>query len=886
MSAAGLELLSLPPGPGLFGQVARILIGRHGDALADTDLLLPSMALAQPLRAALCAAAGRALFMPRLLTPDLLAQRWQGDHPTDPHSRRLLGLVAQLRRMGWLGEADLWSVARELIDLADALAEVPLQQEAELAATFARTHALHDSEALSLEARLVHAVWLADSTGTPGRARACAQALERAAAAATRPLTVLLDTLDEPPSWLNAWAARAPVLCLQVARGEGDDTLSRALAAAWPPPGQDAGALWSRAPSADDAAALRARVRLVAAQSLEQEAACAADTVSAWLAAGRRRIALVAADREAARRARALLERRQVLLADETGWKLSTTRAAATVDAFLQCLASDGYHRDLLDFVRAPYVAAGLERETRARAVAAIDDWVVRRNHVDGLHALLVDAADDLAGGPAAGLIALLADAAALMPTGNAPASFWLDRLLAAIDALQARDAMLGDVAGAQVIALLEQLRADSQGVALALSFADWRQWLNGEFEQALFRDTEIDSPVVLTPLAATRLRAFEAVYVIGADREHLAPPRPRGVLGHEGLRRELGLPDADAQATRLREDLAGLVLNAGDIVFSWQAQRHGEANLPGADLQVLDLMFQRAGVGSAIEAAPPLAEPPALAVIGVSSAPSLPPERVPQKLTASALADLMDCPYRYFARRVLHLGEEDEVEETLGKGSVGEKVHAVLLAFHTAHPRLALSSPEILADDLRRRFAEAFAGAIARNFQEHAWADRLQARAAAYVDWACAREAAGWLFEAGEQARSLSLTLPDGGALTLEGRIDRIDQGSGGRALIDYKLRAADRVKKAQQRDDLQLAFYTLLEGEAVSDAAYLALDEEVPAELAQAEPQVAAEALQSLLQRVFPALRAGAVLPANGDEAACQYCGMRGLCRKDWLA
>ena len=86
-------------------------------------------------------------------------------------------------------------------------------------------------------------------------------------------------------------------------------------------------------------------------------------------------------------------------------------------------------------------------------------------------------------------------------------------------------------------------------------------------------------------------------------------------------------------------------------------------------------------------------------------------------------------------------------------------------------------------------------------------------------------------------------------------------------------------------KRQDLQLAFYTLLEGEAVSDAAYLALDEELPAELAQAEPQIAAEALQSLLQRVFPALRAGAALPANGDETACQYCSMRGLCRKDWL-
>ncbi|MCP2936547.1 hypothetical protein NK983_28080, partial [Salmonella enterica subsp. enterica serovar Typhimurium] len=91
---------------------------------------------------------------------------------------------------------------------------------------------------------------------------------------------------------------------------------------------------------------LRDRVRLVSAQSLEQEAQHAATCIVRWLAEGRRRIALVASDREAARRTRALLERRQVLLADETGWKLSTTRAAATVDAFLQCLASDGYHRD------------------------------------------------------------------------------------------------------------------------------------------------------------------------------------------------------------------------------------------------------------------------------------------------------------------------------------------------------------------------------------------------------------------------------------------------------------------------------------------------------------------------------------------------------------
>lgn len=885
MSGAGFDSVTLPPGPDLFGRVARILLDRHGDALADCDVILPSITLAPALRSALSAAAGRALFMPRVLTPQLLAARWRGDAATDPDSRRLLGLVAQLRRVGWLGDADLWAVARELMDLADTLADVPVPDEAALEGAFARAHALHDSAALSLEARLVHAVWLADSTGTPGHARATTQALYRAAASAQRPVVLLADTLDPAPDWLAAFARRVPVLHIGVRRAADEDALSRALDAAWPVAADDARTLWSRRVPADAAQRLRDRVRLVSAQSLEQEAQHAAACIARWLAEGRRRIALVASDREAARRTRALLERRQVLLADETGWKLSTTRAAATVDAFLQCLASDGYHRDLLDLVRSPYVAGGMDADTHARAIAEVDHWVVRRNHVDGLQALLADAARELAGRAGAALMVPFAQAANLMPTQAAPAAFWIERLLAALDALQARTALLQDAAGAQVIALLEQLRADSSGVSLALTFADWRQWLNGEFERALFRDTAIDSPVVLTHLAATRLRVFDAVYVIGADGGHLAPPQLRGVLGHEGLRRELGLADTQQAAHQLREDLAGLILNSDEIVFSWQAQRNGEANLPGADLQLLDLMFVRAGLPSAVSAAPAQPDPEPAALPRQTSAPVLDAGRVPQRLTASAMADLMACPYRYYARRVLGLGEGDEVEETMGKGSVGELVHALLHDFHVAHPRLDSETPQALAGDMRARIAAAFDGAIRRNFQEHVWADRLHDRADAYVAWACAREAEGWVFDSGEQSRARPLDLPDGGALSLEGRIDRIDRGAAGVSLLDYKLRSSEAVKKSVQGgEDLQLAFYTLLEGDTVSEAAYLALDEPAPVPHPQAEPHAAAEALQGLIGTLFPALRAGAALPAHGDDRACAYCEMRGLCRKDW--
>ena len=78
------------------------------------------------------------------------------------------------------------------------------------------------------------------------------------------------------------------------------------------------------------------------------------------LHAGRRELALIALDRETARRVRALLERMDVLVADETGWTLSTTAAAAVIDRWLECVASDFPHVELLDLLKSPFVLGEL----------------------------------------------------------------------------------------------------------------------------------------------------------------------------------------------------------------------------------------------------------------------------------------------------------------------------------------------------------------------------------------------------------------------------------------------------------------------------------------------------------------------------------------------
>jgi ATP-dependent helicase/nuclease subunit B len=95
-----------------------------------------------------------------------------------------------------------------------------------------------------------------------------------------------------------------------------------------------------------------ARVALHTAQDAEDEAHRAAACVLAHLAAGRSPVALVAQDRVLTRRVSAMLVGRGVAVRDETGWKLSTTRAAASLMNLLRACAWDASTDAVLDWLK------------------------------------------------------------------------------------------------------------------------------------------------------------------------------------------------------------------------------------------------------------------------------------------------------------------------------------------------------------------------------------------------------------------------------------------------------------------------------------------------------------------------------------------------------
>jgi ATP-dependent helicase/nuclease subunit B len=125
-----------------------------------------------------------------------------------------------------------------------------------------------------------------------------------------------------------------------------------------------------------------------------------------------------------------------------------------------------------------------------------------------------------------------------------------------------------------------------------------------------------------------------------------------------------------------------------------------------------------------------------------------------------------------------------------------------------------------------------------------------------------------------------------DDGEINLHGRVDRIDETDAGeRAILDYKTKNAMALRdRLKQGEDQQLAFYGVLSDVSVSRAHYVAL-ETVKDRISDVEAANYAEWQRILEQQLGANMRAvahGAALPATGIESVCEYCAVRGLCRK----
>jgi ATP-dependent helicase/nuclease subunit B len=321
----------------------------------------------------------------------------------------------------------------------------------------------------------------------------------------------------------------------------------------------------------------------------EDEAELAAACVLRHLAEGRAPVALIATDRALTRRISAQLKAQGIVTHDETGWKLSTTRAAATLMSALRACAHDAGSDQVLEWLK-----SGADGDATGRAGARSAPAARRPARLVGLVRLVArsEKPNDVA----------------LLPYTEAiearRASMMKSRPVGRMAARAARTArrqrqwtpLADDMAGGKVIAAL-WLDADSHGDADEFpggrhTLAEFTAWVRDVLEDASFVPPTGDQAprVIVLPLYQLLGRVFGAVVIPGCDDRRLpASPEPPGNWS-AAQRLELGLPSRETLEAAQRSAWAAALHNPWCELVWRQSDASGEPVRPSPLVQALQL--------------------------------------------------------------------------------------------------------------------------------------------------------------------------------------------------------------------------------------------------------------------------------------------------------
>ncbi|MFZ6820340.1 PD-(D/E)XK nuclease family protein [Undibacterium sp. Ji22W] len=905
-------------------------------------VIVPTFEHAHLLTRALSAEIGGHFIPPKIQTMfDWLGMQAPLAASVSANSERLMSLYAELRQHAWLKalfgaqrNTDLLPLAQTLLTLSDELTQVWLPQAAsgtnasklEPVKVQAIWHealaqlALPVQKIVSDETQLVWTLWQSQLDQRDKTVQEFQQMM-RLADGASRELFWIAPTMPDAieHAFLQAYEQMQPVHIF------GIDWRSDAL----PPSMREA---WSILPEtlAESRVNLQApafdwsRLHLCEVSSLEEEAEQAAQCIIEWLQAGKQKIAVIAQDRVISRRLRALLERAQIYVADETGWKLSTTRAAACLTAWFEVVATRADTMALLDFLKSPFLTLNSEFFNIAERDAPSDqdevpdasalkadvvmeiELALRRNNVVGNWEAVLSVLERQ---PQARI--WMAQVARLAHSYGASAGAsrrslkdWAQISIQTFTELNMLTPLQEDRAGAQLVQMLQALNTDCHALDMHFSFSEWRAFINLQMEATPFKQEQIDQRVLMLPLNGARLRSFDAVYLIGGDAKHLPSKAQETLFFTNAVRRECGLVTREERQLQQLRDFAELILSNNEVVLSWQSQINGELNALSPWIEQVKLYLARQ------QQATLASKKCVMKVHQLTSEKVMQPrpaaaELMPATLSASGLSSLIACPYQFFAGRMLRLSAIDELSDMPEKRDYGDWLHAIL---KTYHDRL-LSDQLSLAGDrvgLLQMISDAwFARVLKQSPAALGYSMRWRKVIPAYVAWANQREADGWQFAFGEVWAEAQLAWDDG-QITLRGRIDRIDErplesGEVERAVLDYKTKNKTSLRaRLKNFEDHQLAFYGLLQAkiehaddnentvvqilEPVDTANYVALEieREKTGDVEAEDYSRWKNELEVAIQKNMRAIQHGAGLPAQGVESVCQYCDVRGLCRK----
>ena len=676
--------------------------------------------------------------------------------------------------------------------------------------------------------------------------------------------------------------------------------------------------------------------RLISARRFEELAWAATKSIESHLIAHKTNIALVAQDRLAARRVRALLARLGPALniRDETGWKIDTTRAAAAINSWLELIRApkEGPTASaLLEFLQNPYLdiatCIGQSPEVCIGLVAQLEDILIASQAKSGWETFYM--AIERANAYAATLGAVPNEALLkILQFVRERHYAWQEldlRCSSAYVLLQQnlQDTGMGsalekDAAGKQLLEVINTFDLRSSDYQdLAMRLPEWISLIKLVLEEASYEEAgkEAVASLSILPLSSTRLRQFDAVVVVGCDEQQLPAFSEPPLFFSDALNRLLKSSTINAQYVQQARDLSQLLVSCDSVDLLWQSKsKNGEPLRPSAWIQRLQTQLPKwKAVIAKPDAYSGKARPLQKAVAVLD--PDLP---LPLSVSPSAYKALRDCPYKYYVRSLLSLREAKVFEEGFDASLAGQSLHALLRNFYQA-----LKTEEQKADSnimnstaARRVWMERELSAISeKEFKRMIEGDGRvlgtlrdwQKQIPSFIDWQLQREASGWRYHNAEHKVGFDLHFVDlegeHRVIRIEGRADRFDINivdEKQAEVIDYKNQSMTKIKKRAEHvlDDPQLLIYARaanedpasahLQGHHIGNAQWVSLKVDIKRDkklLRSLEVQDVPELMPAFNQQITEDMQnlwSRKEMAAFAPDGVCKYCEARGICRK----
>ena len=638
---------------------------------------------------------------------------------------------------------------------------------------------------------------------------------------------------------------------------------------------------------------------LIAACSLEETAWAAVQSILQWRARGFDDIGVLALDRKAVRRMRALLQRAGETFSDRSGWALDTTVAASAIAGLNQLLSGPITTQTILEWVHSPFVAAGLKVTCGfdAKKRQMLDAALRETGRVSEM---------SLAALAQEGLLTLPAEVfETARRRGRQPLARWVDQLLQAAEALGLDAALASDPAGEAVLAALQILQQQSMTDSLAISSSLWNTVLAEELNRARFVEPTERAKVRVVSASSLLWQRPQALLVVGADAKRL-PQREMPRFFEPSQLAEMGLG-----LDPIQEESEGFTA----FTALWRS------DLPITMIATSDEPDSAAQFSPWVELQTSMPAKKAAEVISpmmldCTLLPALTKDfeaetelrwnlGLPDAISVSESQRLVDCPYQYALSSLLALSRCDELEESAQASDLGSLLHHVVKAAPAGFDSAALCADWLhqqIDQSLEQPWRWGGPGATLKlPLPKPIWA-QLRAEAFAIVPklarWLATQPAA----DPASDPRSVIQTelplraqIPDVG-VTLKGRLDRLDVQRG--VVMDFKTSDPKLLKKRLSPDgnELQLQLYAwLLQAQQpalpVTAARFVSIRREAVTEVdlrpheGTSIAQLGAQALESV-RLELKEIADGAPVQARGidaDAQVCQYCAVRGVCRRD---